>query len=121
MGPWFPNQPKLLEENSVKQPVDRTETLDRYGRIQMGVERADCDDAKVLSDFPIYYIICFFFSFIQTRLEVDYDETNSSHHIAYLCIGDKDAFKSNYDVQPVMTEYQIPPMYNVSLICPTFN
>lgn len=98
-GKWFPNDPTgdatLAPEHTTP---SNSISLDGKYRPMMGVSNIECDDAK-------------------SRLDIDYDARNMSHHVVHLCLDNSTIYRSNYSVQPVMTEHTIPPAYSALHRC----
>lgn len=99
-GKWFPRDPT----NDIAPALEHTSTplkalpQDGENRRMMGVINVECDDAK-------------------SRIDIDYDAKNMSHHVAHLCLDNSTLYRSDYSVQPVMTEHTIPPEYSALHRC----
>ncbi|XP_053687903.1 uncharacterized protein LOC128737312 [Sabethes cyaneus] len=95
---WFPEPPGGSAKNVTESPpvlsstVQNLEDRDHYGRISMGIQNPECDDAK-------------------TNLKVDFDPHNISHSTVYLCLDNKMDYRGDYNMDPLITIYDVPKAY----------
>lgn len=113
-GKWFPNVPADEPSTDLFTTTPKTTTttttttttsttpqptIDNNNRPRMGIANFDCDDG-------------------QTRLTIDFDETNVSHQLWYKCLSSN---RTEYQPQrkraPVMIVHTIPPMYSALHRC----
>lgn len=106
-GAWFPNAPKALalEAGETMKPVDNAlpevdtaKEKKSPTRIMMGIENADCDDAK-------------------HGLAIDFDPYNVTHSTVYMCLEPKADYKGDYNMDAVITERNVPAAYVANHKC----
>ncbi|XP_308840.5 uncharacterized protein LOC1270164 [Anopheles gambiae] len=106
-GAWFPNAPKALalEAGETMKPVDNAlpevdtaKEKKSPSRIMMGIENADCDDAK-------------------HGLAIDFDPYNVTHSTVYMCLEPKADYKGDYNMDAVITEHNVPAAYVANHKC----
>lgn len=85
-GKWFPN---AVEEAP---PSGAAIQQDEHGRILMGVQNPDCDDAK-------------------RNLSTDFDPYDVRHSTVYLCLDNRHDYRGDYNMEPLITLYDIPDSY----------
>ncbi|XP_058121729.1 uncharacterized protein LOC131281048 [Anopheles ziemanni] len=105
-GKWFPNAPQELASEAggvtkdiisnaiTNEPTPPKET----GRVAMGIENPDCDDAK-------------------HGLEIDFDPYNVTHSDVFMCLEPKAEYKGDYNMDAVITEYNVPSAYVANHRC----
>ncbi|XP_058835360.1 uncharacterized protein LOC131692369 [Topomyia yanbarensis] len=96
-GNWFPKSPDVLKlQTTEKNETHLNSTLhpvrDEHGRIVMGIQNAECDDAR-------------------TNLKIDFDPYNISHSTVYMCLDSKRDYRGDYNVEPLITLNNIPDAY----------
>lgn len=86
-GNWFPNAPE-----SPTTPGSTTGSTDQHGRIMMGVEDPDCDDA-------------------QRNLAVDFDPNDIRHATVFMCLDNRHEYRGDYNMEPLITLSNVPDAY----------
>lgn len=95
---WFPETPEgsvgntLVAVSKPTNTIQHTASRDENGRILMGIQNAECDDAK-------------------NNLKVDFDPYNISHSTIYLCLENKRDYRGDYNMEPLITLFDIPDAY----------
>ncbi|XP_019528702.2 uncharacterized protein LOC109400667 isoform X1 [Aedes albopictus] len=84
-GKWFPNDVREAPSGAAIQQ-------DEHGRILMGVQNPDCDDAK-------------------RNLSTDFDPYDVRHSTVYLCLDNRHDYRGDYNMEPLITLYDIPDSY----------
>uniref|UniRef100_A0A182IK61 DUF3105 domain-containing protein n=1 Tax=Anopheles atroparvus TaxID=41427 RepID=A0A182IK61_ANOAO len=104
-GQWFPNAPQELvsEAGGVTQDLsnalaNEADEPKESGRVAMGIENPDCDDAK-------------------HGLEIDFDPYNVTHSTVYMCLEPKADYKGDYNMDAIITEYNVPSAYVANHKC----
>ncbi|XP_055537761.1 uncharacterized protein LOC129725698 [Wyeomyia smithii] len=94
---WFPEPPADITRATTVVTTgfsNKIESVrnDHFGRIAMGVQNAECDDAK-------------------TNLKIDFDPYNISHSTVYLCLDNKRDYRGDYNMEPLITLFDVPKAY----------
>lgn len=103
-GKWFPEPPDTIKDTlnlsstpdppifSTASAQTQNQTKDEHGRILMGAQNAECDDAK-------------------TNLTIDFDPYDIRHASVYLCLDNRKDYRGDYNMEPLITLYDVPAAY----------
>lgn len=89
-GNWFPSAPGQSTEATT--PAGPEGHTDQHGRIQMGVENADCDDA-------------------QRNLTMDFDPNDVVQSTVFMCLDNRHEYRGDYNMEPLITLSNVPDAY----------
>lgn len=91
-GNWFPGPPENFTASTSTTPSGAEPTTDEHGRVQMGVENPDCDDA-------------------QRNLAIDFDPNDIRYATVSMCLDNRHEYRGDYNMEPLITLSNVPDAY----------
>lgn len=91
-GNWFPGPPENSTASTSTTTSGAEPATDKHGRVQMGVENPDCDDA-------------------QRNLAIDFDPNDIRYATVSMCLDNRHEYRGDYNMEPLITLSNVPDAY----------